>query len=333
MTNMARPTGPGVSGYKDIDFKYLEKLCNIQCTKREVCAVFKCCSATIDRRIQEEYGQSWTEFYEQHRGDGLVSLRRKQLEVALTGNPTLLIWLGKQFLIRVIKKNWQYQRKQSKRKYQIGRRKMSNINQTLDGLKSLLKASVVVTIDPKTRKHSKAVDESKMKRAKAAMKAALVEVKKKKNNKEELLKFLSWQRSVKKIEIADEYKLNELEEAKCKRVAECHSKISSAYNVHINDEVRFDTYFDEDRQTDMYRFYVRHVIKPEEQIGRDLGWKIDQGFRPEEKDYPEPKTLITRRVLRESEFLKYFRITDNGLEELDGGQILADQIAAEEAGE
>ena len=41
---------------------------------------------------------AWKEFYAKYRGEGLVSLRRKQLEVALEGNPTLLIWLGKQFL-------------------------------------------------------------------------------------------------------------------------------------------------------------------------------------------------------------------------------------------
>jgi hypothetical protein len=84
--------------YINIDFEQLKDLCGIQCTKREVTAIFKCSDETLERRIKEKYDIGWTEYYEKHRGTGLVSLRRKQLEVALEGNPTLLIWLGKQFL-------------------------------------------------------------------------------------------------------------------------------------------------------------------------------------------------------------------------------------------
>lgn len=32
------------------------------------------------------------------QGEGLTSLRRQQFQVAMKGNPTMLIWLGKQFL-------------------------------------------------------------------------------------------------------------------------------------------------------------------------------------------------------------------------------------------
>lgn len=40
------------------------------------------------------YGQ----IYEQKKGLGKISLRRKQLQTALAGNPALLIWLGKNLL-------------------------------------------------------------------------------------------------------------------------------------------------------------------------------------------------------------------------------------------
>ena len=94
---MGRPL-EGETGFIDIDVEQLKKLCGIQCTKRELCSIFNCSDETIERRIEESTGMGWTAFYEKHKGDGLVSLRRKQLEVALAGNPTLLIWLGKQFL-------------------------------------------------------------------------------------------------------------------------------------------------------------------------------------------------------------------------------------------
>lgn len=95
---MSAPTGPGVTTYIDLDFEQLEDLCGIFCTKREVASIFRCSEETIDRRIREKYDMSWKEYYAKHKGIGKVSLRRKQLEVALEGNPTLLIWLGKQFL-------------------------------------------------------------------------------------------------------------------------------------------------------------------------------------------------------------------------------------------
>ena len=94
---MGRPKH-GETGYIDIDLTQLEKLCTINCTKREVEAYFKCSRETIERRIKEHYDMDWTTFYEKYATDGKVSLRRKQLETALSGNPTMLIWLGKQYL-------------------------------------------------------------------------------------------------------------------------------------------------------------------------------------------------------------------------------------------
>lgn len=41
--------------------------------------------------------------YQQGSGAGRISLRRKQVEEALKGNPTMLVWLGKQMLGQVDK--------------------------------------------------------------------------------------------------------------------------------------------------------------------------------------------------------------------------------------
>lgn len=95
---MAAPTGPGVTTYKEIDFEKLKELCGIMCTMREVASIFNCSEDTIERRIKEKYDMGWKEYYGMHKGDGQASLRRKQMEVAMSGNPTLLVWLGKQYL-------------------------------------------------------------------------------------------------------------------------------------------------------------------------------------------------------------------------------------------
>lgn len=90
---MARPK-------KQIDKDSFEKLCGLQCTKEEIQAWFDISDKTLDRWVKETYGDesSFSEVFRQKRGIGKISLRRKQYETALAGNPTLLIWLGKQYL-------------------------------------------------------------------------------------------------------------------------------------------------------------------------------------------------------------------------------------------
>ena len=40
----------------------------------------------------------FAEYFEQKRGKGKIALRRKQYDVAMSGNVTMLLWLGKQYL-------------------------------------------------------------------------------------------------------------------------------------------------------------------------------------------------------------------------------------------
>jgi hypothetical protein len=60
-----------------------------------------CCDTTaalIERRVLEHYGKPFNQVFAEKRGMGTVSLRRKQMQLALAGDRTLLIWLGKQYL-------------------------------------------------------------------------------------------------------------------------------------------------------------------------------------------------------------------------------------------
>jgi len=80
---MARPT-------KDIDPEQVRKLAAIGCTNVEIASVLGCSHDTIERRFLDEVNAG--------RQAGKMSIRRKQYETAMSGNVTMLIWLGKQML-------------------------------------------------------------------------------------------------------------------------------------------------------------------------------------------------------------------------------------------
>lgn len=82
---------------KEIDQKQFEKLCGLQCTLEEFCCYFDCDDNTINAWCKETYGSTFSEVFKLKRGAGKISLRRYQFQQAET-NPTMAIWLGKQYL-------------------------------------------------------------------------------------------------------------------------------------------------------------------------------------------------------------------------------------------
>ena len=88
---MARPR-------KKINKKQFESLCAIQCTQAEICSVLDVCEDTLLKWCKETYKMSFSEIYKQKRELGCMSLRRKQMELALSGNPAMQIFLGKNLL-------------------------------------------------------------------------------------------------------------------------------------------------------------------------------------------------------------------------------------------
>lgn len=83
---------------KEIDYDQLKKLCAIQCTKEEICGFFDIDEKTLTARIHEKYGEGFSEYYKRASAIGKTSLRRKQFEIAMKGNTTMNVWLGKQWL-------------------------------------------------------------------------------------------------------------------------------------------------------------------------------------------------------------------------------------------
>jgi hypothetical protein len=82
---------------KEFDPQTFENLCSIFCTQAEICEIFATTDKTLVAWVERFYGESFSEVYKKHMGKGKMSLRRAQLKMAQT-NPTMAIWLGKQFL-------------------------------------------------------------------------------------------------------------------------------------------------------------------------------------------------------------------------------------------
>lgn len=76
---------------KEIDYQAVEKLANIQCTQEEIASFLELSVRTLQR--DEEFCR----IYKKAQDNGKMSLRRMQYKLA-DKNPTMAIWLGKQYL-------------------------------------------------------------------------------------------------------------------------------------------------------------------------------------------------------------------------------------------
>lgn len=97
MKKEIKKTGRKKIVFTEQDFEKLQKLCEIQCTRDEICHVFNIDDETLNRILLEEYGVYFKEFKNRFQNFGRVSLRRKQFELAKK-NAAMAIFLGKQYL-------------------------------------------------------------------------------------------------------------------------------------------------------------------------------------------------------------------------------------------
>ena len=80
-----------------INWKKIDKLCQIQCTQEEIASVMGCDLDTIGNRCLEKHKIKFSEYFKQKRIGGRSSLRRTQWLMAQR-NPALAIFLGKNYL-------------------------------------------------------------------------------------------------------------------------------------------------------------------------------------------------------------------------------------------
>ena len=75
---------------KEIDEELLFKLATIHCTMKEMVDILGVSEDTLKN--------NFSGIIDKGKAEGKTRLRRKQMEVALEGNPTMLIFLGKAML-------------------------------------------------------------------------------------------------------------------------------------------------------------------------------------------------------------------------------------------
>jgi len=94
------PKGPS-KPMTEKQFEQLVAMIRIQCTAIEICGILGMSEDTLGRRIAErniEGVKNFADLYKKHSGEGKASLRRMQWKAAEAGNPTMLVWLGKNML-------------------------------------------------------------------------------------------------------------------------------------------------------------------------------------------------------------------------------------------
>ena len=90
---------------KPIDYKTLDGLCEIQCTEEECAAVLDMSIDALNDTLKEDGNGGFSEYFRIKSSNGKASLRRKQWMMA-DGNPTMAIWLGKQYLMQADKREY-----------------------------------------------------------------------------------------------------------------------------------------------------------------------------------------------------------------------------------
>lgn len=82
----------------DNDFDKLIGMIHIQCTAKEISSILGMSDDTLDRRLKERGYDNFADCFKKHGDEGKASLRRVQWKAAQDGQPTMLVWLGKQIL-------------------------------------------------------------------------------------------------------------------------------------------------------------------------------------------------------------------------------------------
>lgn len=98
MTDKSKKGGRPRKELSDQDFDRLVAMIRIQCTQDEICGVFGMTAETLNTRLEERGEGSFSTLYKKHGDEGKASLRRMQWKAAEAGNPTMLVWLGKNML-------------------------------------------------------------------------------------------------------------------------------------------------------------------------------------------------------------------------------------------
>ncbi len=89
------PSRPPGRPEAEIDLEEMQKWARAGATYPEIAQRLGISHATLEKRLLRP---DFKKAYDEARAEMIISLRSKQVQLAMAGNPTMLIWLGKQFL-------------------------------------------------------------------------------------------------------------------------------------------------------------------------------------------------------------------------------------------
>ena len=81
-----------------IDWKKVNRMLEEGCLGTEVAAYLGVTPETFYDRVKDKFGICFSQYMQEKKSAGDSFLRSKQFQIALEGDKTMLIWLGKQRL-------------------------------------------------------------------------------------------------------------------------------------------------------------------------------------------------------------------------------------------
>jgi len=81
-----------------IDWSKVDKYLQAQCNGTGIAGLLGIAPITLYRACEEKYKVNFEAYSAQKKGEGKELLRGKQYQVAMEGDKTMLVWLGKQYL-------------------------------------------------------------------------------------------------------------------------------------------------------------------------------------------------------------------------------------------
>lgn len=94
MSTMGRPR----IEFDDKEWERINIACQFKMLAEDVAGLADCSVDTLEKRIREKHDCTFTEFRSQRMATTKLNLFSKQVSTAMEGNPTMLIWLGKNYL-------------------------------------------------------------------------------------------------------------------------------------------------------------------------------------------------------------------------------------------
>jgi hypothetical protein len=94
---MKNPEGRPKIEFDEKDWKLLNVCCQFKHYEEDIASLLDVSLSTMKRRIRERYDCSFEQYRRKILSRTKQNLFQKQYEVAMSGNVSMLIWLGKQW--------------------------------------------------------------------------------------------------------------------------------------------------------------------------------------------------------------------------------------------